>query len=128
MDIQQRILRFVVRANWTFLAAAGLCSALVGSPGMTRGILFGGLIVTVNFHLLARTLHRAFQPRRLGSPNTVLAKYYLRFLVSAAIIFLLISQKMVNPVGLFIGLSIVVASIMVATLREITLLFFKEAT
>jgi hypothetical protein len=33
----------------------------------------------------------------------------------------------VNPIGLFVGLSVVVASIMLATLLEIKNLFFKEA-
>jgi hypothetical protein len=34
---------------------------------------------------------------------------------------------MVNPLGLFVGLSVVVASIMLATARELKRLIFKEA-
>jgi hypothetical protein len=56
-----------------------------------------------------------------------LAKYYLRFLISGVIIFLLIAGKVVNPVGLILGLSVVVASIMLATACEIKHLIFKEA-
>jgi hypothetical protein len=33
----------------------------------------------------------------------------------------------VNPIGLFIGLSVVVASITLATMVELKKLFFKEA-
>ena len=128
MEIQQRILKFVTRANWTLLVLAGFSGLLAADPAVTRGIVFGGLIVTVNFHLLAKTLRKAFRPKRLTSHNVILAKYYIRFTVSALLIFLLISQNMVNPLGLFVGLSIVVASIMLATVREITILFFKEAT
>ena len=57
----------------------------------------------------------------------VLAKYYLRFLVSGFIIFLLIAGRIVHPVGLVIGLSIVVFSIILATLCEVKKLILKEA-
>ena len=91
------------------------------------GIIFGGLIVTVNFHLLYRTLKNALTPPRLSSHNVVLAKYYFRFTVSALILFVLISKHWVDPRGLFVGLSIVVASIILATLCELKKLIFKEA-
>ena len=54
-------------------------------------------------------------------------KYYIRFIISGVIIFLLIRQQVVNPVGLFIGLSVVVASITLATMVEIKHIIFKEA-
>jgi hypothetical protein len=57
----------------------------------------------------------------------ILAKYYFRFFVSGLILFFLISKGYVEPLGLFIGLSVVVASIMLATLVEVKNLFFKEA-
>ena len=85
------------------------------------------LLVTVNFHLLARTLRQALTPPRLASHNLVLAKYYLRFLVSGFVIFLLIAGRVVHPVGLVIGLSVVVMSILLATMRELKKLIFKEA-
>lgn len=92
-----------------------------------KGVLFGGLLVTVNFHLLAGTLRKALTPPHLSSHNIVIAKYYLRFIGSGFIIFVLIAGNYVNPVGLVIGLSVVVFSIMLATLCEITKLIFKEA-
>ena len=87
----------------------------------------GGLIVTINFHLLHRTLQKALRPPHLASHHAVLAKYYLRFTVSAVILFILISRRLVDPLGLFVGLSVVVASIMLATVRELKRLIFKEA-
>ena len=127
MEIQQRILKFVTRTNWLLLITAGIYGICLTPPEFARGIIYGGLIVTVNFHLLSRTLKKAFVPRRLSSHNVILAKYYVRFIVSGFIIFVLISQHIVNPLGLFIGLSIVVASIMLATLCEVTKIILKEA-
>ncbi|MBC8431246.1 MAG: ATP synthase subunit I [Desulfobacterales bacterium] len=128
MEIQQRILKFVTRANWILLFAASILGFALLTPDVARGILFGGLIVTVNFHLLSRTLKTALAPPHLSSLSSVLAKYYLRFIVSGFIIFVLISGHYVDPFGLFIGLSVVVVSITIATTCELKHHIFKEAT
>jgi hypothetical protein len=109
------------------LSIASIVGLLIATPDFAKGIIFGGLIVTINFHMLYRTLKKAFRPPNLSSYNVILAKYYLRFIVSGSIIFVLISKHYVNPIGLFIGLSVVVASIMLATICEIKKLFFEEA-
>jgi multisubunit Na+/H+ antiporter MnhB subunit len=91
------------------------------------GVMAGGLIVTINFHLLARTLKSSLTPPHLASHQRIIAKYYLRFITSGVIIFFLISGNFVDPLGLFVGLSVVVASIFAATALELTKLIFKEA-
>ena len=128
MEIQQRLLKFVTHSNWILFSVASIIGLILLPPDFTKGIIFGGLIVTVNFHLLYRTLKKAFRPSRLSSYRVVLAKYYIRFLISGFIIFVLISGHYVDPLGLFIGLSVVVASIMIATMCELTKHIFKEAT
>lgn len=127
MTIQQRLLSFVTRSNWVLFVIASILGLALFPLAFAGGIFFGGLIVTVNFHLLAGTLKKALTPPHLASHNVVLAKYYFRFVASGAIIFLLIKGHIVDPVGLVIGLSVVVASIMLATMREIKLLLCKEA-
>lgn len=127
MSIQQRLLKFVTATNWILLAIASVLGLLLFPADVTRGIVFGGLIVTINFHLLYRTLKKAFTPPHIVSHNKILAKYYVRFVVSGILIFILISQQIVNPLGLFVGLSVVVASILLATICEVKKLFFKEA-
>ncbi|MBI5590506.1 MAG: ATP synthase subunit I [Deltaproteobacteria bacterium] len=125
--IQKNLLTFVTRANWLVFAVVSVGGFILTTPDMLWGILFGGLIVTINFHLLSRTLKKSLTPSNLTSHNVILAKYYVRFILSGFIIFILISGHYVHPLGLFIGLSVVVASIMLATLRELKNLFFKEA-
>ncbi len=127
MDIQARLLKFITRSNWILLAAASILGLIVSPPDFARGIIFGGLLVTVNFHLLARTLKKALTPPHLASPNAILAKYYIRFILSGILIFVLIAGHIVNPLGLVLGLSVVVASIMLATICELKKLIFKEA-
>lgn len=125
--IQQRLLKLITYTNWILLTMSLIIGLLLTSFEFTMGMLCGGLIVTVNFHLLYRTLRKSLSPSHLSSYQTVLAKYYIRFLISGIIIFILISQQYVNPLGLFIGLSVVVASIMLATMVEFKNLFLKEA-
>jgi len=127
LDIQKRILLFITRANWILFAAAVLVGLVAFKFDVALGIFAGGLIVTVNFHLLARTLKKSLTPPHLVSHNVIIAKYYVRFIASGVIIFFLISGHYVDPLGLFVGLSVVVASIVVATVRELKNLIFKEA-
>jgi len=127
MTIQQRLLKFVLWGNWILLAIVALAGLVFAPFDFTKGIVAGGLIVTINFHMLYRTLKKSLTPPYLASHTIVLVKYYLRFIVSGLIIFLLISGGYVHPLGLFVGLSVVVASILLATLSEVKKLIFKEA-
>lgn len=127
MNIQQRLLKFITKTNWILFALASLVGLIWAPAGFARGIIFGGLIVTINFHLLARTLKKALTPSRLASHNVILVKYYIRFIASGLVIFFLIKQHFVDPLGLFVGLSVVVVSITLATMFELKKLIFKEA-
>ena len=127
MEIQQRILNFVTRANWILFVIASAVGFIIYTPAFAGGIFCGGLIVTANFHMLARTLRSSLTPPYLSSHNLVIAKYFLRFIASGFIIFILIAGHIVDPIGLVIGLSIVVFSIMLVSVIEAKKLIFKEA-
>ena len=127
MIIQQRLLKFIARANLVMLAVFSGVALMASPRGFAMGIIAGGLIVTVNFYLLYRTLKRSFTPPRTASMKMILFKYYVRFTVSGVIIYFLISRKMVDPLGLCIGLSVVVASIILGTIFEAKKLICEEA-
>lgn len=127
MVIQKRIIKFIKITNWILFSIVSIVGFLITTPNFAKGIILGGLIVTINFHMLARTLKKALRPPYLASLNVILAKYYIRFIISALIIFVLISKHYVDPRGLLVGLSVVVASIIFATIYETKKLFFKEA-
>ncbi|VEN73779.1 ATP synthase subunit I [Candidatus Desulfarcum epimagneticum] len=127
METQRRIINFVRRANWIIFVLATVAGFLWFSGKFAFGVMAGGLIVTLNFHMLSKTLRKAFSSPRFSSWHVILVKYYIRFIISGIIIFALILTRLVSPVGLIIGLSIVVASIMLATLCEVKKIIFKEA-
>ena len=127
MTTQQRILKIVSRANWFILPVASCIGFACFSAQVGMGVAAGGLIVTINFHLLSRTLKKALTPPHMASVTGVLMKYYIRFFLTGAVIFALMASKLVDPFGLIAGLSVVVASMFIATLNELRQLIMKEA-
>jgi hypothetical protein len=99
----------------------------------TLGVVTGAIIANISFYLLKKTVNKAFEyPEEVVKKGrmiliSVLVKYYIRFAISGVIIFLLIAGNIVNPLGLLAGLSVVVVSISLATIFELTRLIFKEA-
>ena len=127
MRIERRLLRFITVTNWILFCVVTVCGFVLAPGRFAWGVLAGGLIVTVNFQLLYRSLKQSLTPPHVANVRSVLGRYYLRFLVSAVIIFVLIADHYVNPLGLIIGLSVVVTSILIATMNEIRKIIFKEA-
>jgi hypothetical protein len=132
MQDLQKIVNFVTTTNWVLLFLSSFVALLAAPAEVSLGVVLGGLIVAVNFHLLKNTLKKMFRPEVVSEQGrslvgNVLVKYYIRFAISGGVIFLLISKHIVHPLGLLAGLSVVVASMFVATVLELTRLFFKEA-
>ena len=128
MNIQFRILKFVTRSNWILLLVASAIAGFIAKFDVTTGILAGGLIATINFHLMYRSLRKnLIPPPYLSSAKSVFAKHYLRFVFSIIVIYILISKNYVDPGGLLIGLSVVVVSILMASLFELKKILFEEA-
>ena len=132
MQDLEKIVDFITRSNWLILLVGGMIGLAMTPVKFAMGIILGGLIVAVNFHLLKRTLKKMFHPDIVSEKgrsivSNVLVKYYIRFAISGVLIFLLIWKHIVHPVGLLAGLSLVVASVFLATALELKKIFFKEA-
>ena len=127
MRIERRLLKFITVTNWIIFGIVTISGFILAPGPIAWGILAGGLIVTINFQLMYRSLKSALTPPYFADTRVVLGKYYLRFLVSVVIIFVLVADHYVNPLGLIIGLSVVVTSIFIATFNEIRKIIFKEA-
>ncbi|MGV8078817.1 MAG: ATP synthase subunit I [Syntrophales bacterium] len=97
--------------NWLVLGVCLIISALMLSASFTYGILLGGFISIVNFHWLDRDLRRIFSNLSGKAKSALLLKYYLRLAVTAVVLYILISQSLVDIIGLLVGLSVVVMNI-----------------
>ena len=127
-----KVVDMVTKSNWLLLVLTALVTVMTTSTPFYLGVLAGGLIVAVNFHLLKRTIEKDIRPEAVmekgrSLTGRVLIKYYIRFAVSGILIFLLISNHIVHPLGLLTGLSVVVASVFLVTVLVVTRLYFKEA-
>ncbi len=132
MQDVEKIVDFITTSNWLILFFAGLIGLMAAPPQVALGIVLGGLIAVINFHLLKKTLKKVFNPKIVSENGrsvvgSALIKYYIRFGISGFVLYLLISKHIVHPLGLLAGLSVVVASMFLATVLELTRLFFKEA-
>jgi hypothetical protein len=112
MDIMSP--RHLKIANWIVLAALVLGGYIWFGREFALGVLVGGLVVVINFHLLHQALRGT-----LGQ--------MLRFFALLAIIFLLVRHGWVNIFGLLVGLSTVVVTLMLAAINETIKLKNKEA-
>lgn len=119
--------------NWVVLAVLVAAGYLGGGREFALGVLVGGLAVVVNFHLLHRflkgVLEKAQQdPESKGRTQAVFAaKQLLRFLGLVVLIFVLISYGWVNVLGLLVGLSTVVLTLILLAINAVIKQKNKEA-
>ncbi|MBM4273801.1 MAG: ATP synthase subunit I [Deltaproteobacteria bacterium] len=122
-------------ANWVVLTMLVATGFLWQGREFALGILAGGLVAVINFHLLHRTLRetlgRLGQVQEEDAPGRAKAffagRQLLRFFVLLTIIFLLVRYGWVNIFGLLVGLSTVVVTLILAGILAIFKLKNKEA-
>jgi hypothetical protein len=132
MDIMSP--RHLKIANWSVLAVLVLAGYFWFGREFALGVLVGGLVVVINFHLLHQALRGtlgqlAHHPQEGAGQAKAwfAARQMLRFFALLVIIFLLVSYGWVNIFGLLVGLSTVVLTLMLAALQETIKLKNKEA-
>jgi len=125
----ERLSRILKTLNWIVLFFLGLSSYFFLHGSFTFGIIAGGLSIIANFALLERTILGAFSPGSNLHVNkaAIIGKYYLRLLGLGVVIYLLLRQHLVDPVGLTIGLSTVTISIVGIGIYMLRKTYSKEA-
>ena len=106
------------RRNWMIFGILLMASLPLANWSITTGILAGGLVAIAGFTWLQHSLRRLLA----DTPHGARARYQLgslsRLLVLAGILTLLIMVVKINPVGLAIGLSVVVVNLLWLTLQR----------
>lgn len=120
-------------ANWLVLAILVAAGYLGGGREFALGVLVGGLLVVLNFHLLHRflkgTLEKAqITPESKGEAQAFFVfKQLMRFFALVAMVYLLIRHEWVNVLGLVVGLSTVALTLTLLGLNEAIKIKNKEA-
>jgi hypothetical protein len=112
MDRDENLLKRLARRNWFILAGLLLATAPWRSLPLTLGVLAGGLVSITGYLWLQRTLRRLLETPSRASVGGFQINYFLRLGALAAALFLLIKVVKVNPIGLAVGLSVVVLNIL----------------
>jgi uncharacterized membrane protein YkvI len=121
-------------ANLAVLAVLVVAGWLWQGREFALGVLVGGLVAAVNFHLLHLTLKNTIGKVGLNPEEAkgqakafFAARQLLRFAALVVIIYLLVSYGWVNIFGLLVGLSTVVLTLILAGINELCKLKHKEA-
>ena len=102
--------------NWIILAVILVIGLTFGSTRFSLGILCGGLISVVNFHWLYRNLLSVFTKHMERAGKAILVRFYLRLALTAFVLYWVISGRLVDVIGLVIGLSVVFMNIVLTTI------------
>ncbi|MCD6294276.1 MAG: ATP synthase subunit I [Deltaproteobacteria bacterium] len=100
--------------NWVILLILSALSGVFMEAQFTLGVVLGGLIIIANFSILQRSVRMAFsdQGAMKGKKIALIVKFYFRLAIMGLILYILITGGWVNPLGLAVGLSVVVLSIL----------------
>lgn len=101
----------LTRRNWLILAFLLLGSLPFGNPALSVGILLGGLIAIAGFYWLRHSLHRLLDQPQGGARFRYQFGYMIRLAALTVVLALLIAVVKVHPLGLIIGLSVVVINL-----------------
>jgi hypothetical protein len=127
-DESEKLLGRIDLASADILILNTLGGALFFSWNTAFGILIGGGIVVVSFQVLKWQLRRTLQrPGRLPSRAAVFLSYYVRFLATLFVIFLVMYLGVAKPFPILIGLSVMVLSIVLVGAFEFIMMKKEES-
>ncbi len=108
----ERLLQRIELASAILLLAFTAAALVWCSWKCASGVLLGGGIVIISFQTLKWQLRRALQrPGRLPGKAGLFVSYYLRFLATLVLIFLVMYLGLATPFAFLVGLSVMVLSI-----------------
>ena len=107
------------RRNGLILTLALVGAALTGSQPVFNGVLAGGLIAIFSFCWLHRSLKNLLEPGSGGSRFWMQVLSLLKVAMIALILMLLIMNVAIEPVGLLIGLSVVIMNVFYVVIKSL---------
>ncbi len=118
MTEETDLLGELARRNWIILALLLTGSLLLRNPAFSLGVLSGGLVAVAGYRWLHRSLNKMLRQTGGGSTKGFQAGYVVRLTFLAAALYLLVAIVKVHPVGLVLGLSVVLLNILWTTLKR----------
>jgi len=89
---------------------------LSGVPGAT-GVAAGGLLALANFWVLARIVVKLTSGEEVA-PAILIGRLFAKFVGLAAVLGVLVLVVEIDPIGLLLGLSVVVVAVIAASVMS----------
>jgi hypothetical protein len=111
---EEKLLRRIELVNLILTCLLPVGAWALVSAEAALGVFLGAAIVTASFRVLKWQLNKAFRtPGKLPQKGRVFASYYLRYLATLFLVFVVIYYGLADPIAFLVGLSVVVLSILV---------------
>ena len=130
------LLAAVQRFNWLLLAVLTVAGCFIFSWPVGLSVLVGGLLANVSFYLLRRDIDRFMTNFSLAGMNwqavrkiekiAFFMKFYGRLAVLGLILYLLITRISIDVLGLVVGLSTIMLSVIVVVLSKGSMLYSAQ--
>jgi hypothetical protein len=117
--------------NWVISAILTFAVGLKFPFFIAKSVFIGCLIANISFLFLKKDLVNFLQGKLLQSGKVNKAKrifyvkYYVRLAIIALILYVLISRRIAHPLGLLVGLSVVVLSISITVVSVVKKFYFN---
>ena len=135
-DSGNELLRNVQQFNWLLLLVLIGGSWYVYSWSLAQSVLIGGILANASFFMLRRDINNFMTTFSQAGLNwkavkklekvKFFLKFYGRLAVLAVILYLLITQVTIDIVGLVIGLSTIMFSVIVVVLSKGSMLLSTQ--
>lgn len=131
-----RLLAYIQRFNWILLAALIAGTWYIFSWSQAQSVLIGGLLANVSFLLLRRDIAifmdnfsqagMSWQAVRKLEKIKFFVKFYGRLAILALVLYLLITRVSIDVIGLVVGLSTIMFSIIVVVISKGSMLYSAQ--
>lgn len=108
---EDNIFIWVVAGSLGLSVVLGAATALLASPRFGLSLFAGGILATLNFLRLRRSLEAVLQTRPENASRFATARFILRLAVMALLLYVLIVHLHADIIGLLLGLSVLVINI-----------------
>jgi hypothetical protein len=123
----ERLLRRIEVVNAILMVVLPAGAWIILSAKMALGVFLGAAIATLSFRVLKWQLNKAFKtPGKVPQKGRLLASYYLRYLATFFLVFVVMYCSWADPIAFLVGLSVVVLSILVGGGLEVSVLLAKK--
>ena len=118
----EKLLQRIEWVSGCLLVVFTLGAWIVASLQAAKGVLLGCVITMLSFQVLKRQLQRAFRPGNLPTRAGLFASYYIRYLATLFVIFVVMYYGWATPIPFLVGLSVMVLSIVLVGGLEFVLM------